>query len=159
MGQTAAPPQPFAPQPTQPYQPPQQQQAYQPVQQPYQPYQLQQPYSAPARRKPGLGLPIVFLSARAVMAITGGALDPALLRHLRLLRRLRHGREPLDPGVALAATGGVFFTLGVVFLIIRLGQRRRWTREQAAPVQPQYGFAPIIAPERQLYGLAGTVSF
>lgn len=154
MGQ-AAPPQPFAPQPTQPYQPPQQQQAYQPAQQPYQPYQLQQPYSAPVRRKPGLGLPIAFLSIGAVMAISGGVLisssDSTYYYTDETL---------LYPGIALATTGGVFFTLGVVFLLIRLGQRRRWTQEQQAqPVEPQYGFAPIIAPERQLYGLQGMVSF
>jgi hypothetical protein len=159
MGQTAAPPQPFAPQPTQPYQPPPQQQAYQPAQQPYQPYQLQQPYSAPARRKPGLGLPITFMAVGAVLAITGGALISLSFDTYDYYGDYGTDESLFYPGVALAATGGVFFTLGVVFLIIRLGQRRRWTQEQAAPVQPQYGFAPIIAPERQLYGLAGTVSF
>jgi hypothetical protein len=101
----------------------------------------------------------VFLSVGAVMAITGGALISLSFDTYDYYGDYGTDESLFYPGVALAATGGVFFTLGVVFLIIRLGQRRRWTREQAAPVQPQYGFAPIIAPERQLYGLAGTVSF
>jgi len=164
MGQPAAAPQPFAPQPTQPYQPPppqQQQQAYQPMQ-PYQPYQLQQPYQQPpARRKPGLGMPITFMAVGAVMAITGGALISLSYYDYDDYYYDDYGTDEalFYPGVALATAGGVMFTLGVVFLIIRIGQRRRWTRENAAPAQPQYGFAPIIAPERQLYGLAGTLNF
>ena len=151
LGPPPSPIQPFAPQPTQPYQtqpyqPPPQEQAYQPAPQPYQPYQLQQPYSPPPRRKPGLGLPITFLAVGAVLTLSGGALISLSNESL------------LYPGIAFAAAGGVFFTLGVVFLIIRIGQRRRWTQEQQGqPVQPQFGFAPIISPE--LYGLAGRVTF
>lgn len=159
LGPPPSPIQPFAPQPTQPYQtqpyqPPPQEQAYQPAPQPYQPYQLQQPYSPPPRRKPGLGLPITFLAVGAVLTLSGGAL-------ISLSNdSYYYGTDEslLYPGIAFAAAGGVFFTLGVVFLIIRIGQRRRWTQEQQGqPVQPQYGFAPIISPE--LYGLAGRMTF
>lgn len=166
LGPPPSPIQPFAPEPTQPplyqtqpYQPPPQQQAYQPVQpyQPAQPYQLQQPYSQPPpRRKPGLGLPITFLSIGAVLALSGGAL-------ISLSNDTYYtgtDESLLYPGIAFATAGGVFFTLGVVFLFIRIGQRRRWTQEQQGqPVQPQYGFAPIISPEQSLYGLAGMMTF
>jgi hypothetical protein len=160
MGQTAAPPQPFAPQPTQPYQPPPQQQAYQPAQQPYQPYQLQQPYSAPARRKPGLGLPITFMAVGAVMAITGGALISLSFDSYDYYddygtdESLASTPASRSPRRVVCSSRWAWCSCSFV-----MGQRRRWTQEQAAPVQPQYGFAPIIAPERQLYGLAGTVSF
>ncbi len=148
-----------ASQPTQPYQPQQQQQAYQPAQQPY---QLQQPYQPPARRRPSLGMPITFMAVGGVLAVTGGtliALSPNRVDGHGYYYDIGRKDALFFPGVALAAAGGVMFSLSVVFLIIRLGQRRRWARENAAPAQPQYGFAPIISPERQLYGLAGTLNF
>lgn len=150
--------QPYSPQPIevqtygQPYQP-QAQQPYQ-LQQPY-----TQPYAPPARRRPGLGLPITFLAVGAVLVISGGVLIATANADDYYDDYYGTDDSLRLPGIALAAAGSVFMGLGVLFLVVRIKQRRNWSREQQQGVQPQYGFAPVIAPEQSLYGVQGMLRF
>jgi hypothetical protein len=119
--------------------------------QPYQLELLQAPQGPP---RPTLGVPAMAFTLGTGLLVLGGVLIPVSYDS----DFDDYNKAVYSLGQVIMISGAMLAITGLIWLFVRGKQRRRWRGEHALTV-PQFGFAPVIAPEHGHYGIRGVLSF
>lgn len=118
-------------------------------------YQLQPSQVPQGPPRPTLGVPAMVFTLGTGLVVLGGVLIPISYD----ASTDEYNDTIGNLGMVIMNSGAMLAITGLIWLFVRGKQRRRWGREDRRLTVPQFGFAPLIAPEDGHYGFQGRVSF